>query len=564
MHRTAHIVFVGGIFLSEVKIFGLGGLGEIGKNMYCVEYEDEIIIIDCGVKFPETEMFGIDLVIPDVSYLIENQHKIKAMVLTHGHEDHIGAIPYVLKQIQATIYGGRLTLGLVKAKLEEHRMQNDVKMVPVFEDTILPFENLSVSFFRTNHSIPDSFGVAIETPEGTVVHTGDFKFDLTPVGRPTEFGKIARIGKNGVLALMSDSTNSERPGFTMSERMVGDSIMDVVSKARGRIILATFASNVHRLQQVVDAAVADDRKIAVIGRSMEKAFMIGQELGYIQVPEGCQIDIKNIDNYSDNKVLIICTGSQGEPMAALTRIASGSHRSVHIYPDDTVIISASPIPGNTVNVSRIIDKLYRAGANVVQNTAFDIHASGHGSSEELRLMLSFLCPTYFIPIHGEYRMLKQHARLAEQVGVESENIFIIDNGDVVSCTRESGRVTSKVTAGIVLIDGSGIGDVGNIVLRDRKHLAEDGLMVVVVSIDMKQFKLLTGPDIVSRGFVYVRGSESLIQEATGLVKHKLLEALDRKVREWSELKAQINQVLKPFIFEKTGRNPMILTIVMEV
>jgi len=549
--------------LAEVKIFALGGLGEIGKNMYCVEYLDEIIIIDSGVKFPETEMFGIDLVIPDVSYLVDNQSKIKAMVLSHGHEDHIGAIPYVLKQIKVPIYGGRLTLGLVKAKLEEHRMANDVELIPVHEDTQIPFTNLHVSFFRTNHSIPDSFGICIDTPEGKVVHTGDFKFDMTPVGQPTEFGKIARIGNSDVLALLSDSTNSERPGFTMSERAVGEGILDVVTKARGRIILATFASNVHRLQQVVDAAAATDRKIAVIGRSMEKAFLIGQELGYIQTPEGMLIDIKTIDNYADNKVFIICTGSQGEPMAALTRIASGSHRAVQIYPDDTVIISASPIPGNTVNVSRTIDKLYRAGANVVTGPFFDIHASGHGSSEELKLMLNLVRPRYFIPIHGEYRMLKTHAKLAMQLGMDEKNIFVMDNGEVLRCTRTS-TAMGKVPAGVVLIDGSGVGDVGNIVLRDRKHLAEDGLMVVVVSIDMKNFKVLTGPDIVSRGFVYVRGSESLIQEATVLVKQKLLEALDKKVKEWSELKSQISQVLKPFIFEKTGRNPMILTIVMEV
>ncbi|WP_255298542.1 ribonuclease J1 [Brevibacillus dissolubilis] len=549
--------------MSEVKIFAMGGLAEIGKNMYCVEYEDEIVIIDCGVKFPESEMFGIDLVIPDVQYLIDNQHKIKGLFLTHGHEDHIGAIPYVLKQIKTPIYGGRLTLGLVKAKLEEHRMVNDVQMIPVHEDSVIPFANLRVSFFGTNHSIPDSLGVVVDTPEGMVVHTGDFKFDMTPVGRPTEFHKLAKIGGGDVLALLSDSTNSERPGFTMSERTVGEGISEIVSKARGRIILATFASNVHRLQQVVDAAIEDDRKIAIIGRSMEKAFLIGQELGYIQMPEGMLIDIKNIDNYTDNEVLIICTGSQGEPMAALTRIAGGAHRSVQIYPDDTVIISASPIPGNTVAVSRTIDKLYRAGANVIHGKLFDIHASGHGSSEELRLMLNFIRPRYFIPIHGEYRMLKAHGKLAEQAGVPKENIFVMDNGEVLRCTRES-TSKGKVPAGVVLIDGSGVGDVGNIVLRDRKHLAEDGLMVVVVSIDMKNFKILTGPDIVSRGFVYVRGSESLIQEATVLVKNKLVEVLDKKVKEWSELKSQINQVLKPFIFEKTGRNPMILTIVMEV
>lgn len=549
--------------MSEVKIFAMGGLGEIGKNMYCVEYRDEIIIIDCGVKFPENEMFGIDLVIPDVTYLVENQHKIKALLLTHGHEDHIGAIPFVMKQIQAPIYGGRLTLGLVKAKLEEHRMQNDVKLIPISEDTVIPFKSMKASFFRTNHSIPDSFGIVIDTPEGAVVHTGDFKFDMTPVGSQTEYGKIARVGSGDVLALLSDSTNSERYGFTMSERTVGEGIADVVMKAKGRIILATFASNVHRLQQVVDAAQACNRKVAVIGRSMEKVFQIGQDLGYIQMPEGMLIDIKHIDNYADNQVLIICTGSQGEPMAALTRIASGSHRTVQIYPDDTVIISASPIPGNTINVSRTIDKLYRAGANVVLSSVFDIHASGHGSAEELKLMLNFIRPRYFIPIHGEYRMLKTHAKLAQQVGIDEQNIVVMDNGDVLCCTRESARL-SKVPAGIVLIDGSGIGDVGNIVLRDRKHLAEDGLMVVVVSVDMKNFKILTGPDIVSRGFVYVRGSESLIQEATVLVRNKLQQALDKKIKEWSELKSQINEVIKPFIYEKTGRNPMILTILMEV
>ncbi len=549
--------------MSEVKIFALGGLGEIGKNMYCVEYEDELIIIDAGVKFPENEMFGIDLVIPDVSYLVENQHKIKGLFLTHGHEDHIGAIPYVVKQIKTKIYGGRLTLGLVKSKLEEHRLQNEVELVPINDDSVFAFKHLQISFFRMNHSIPDSFGIAVETPEGTVVHTGDFKFDMTPVGPSTDFAKLAKIGQGDVLALLSDSTNSERIGYTMSERAVGEGIMEVVAKARGRIILATFASNVHRLQQVVDAAMAEDRKIAVIGRSMEKAFMIGQELGYIQMPEGMLIDIKTIDNYADNQIFIICTGSQGEPMAALTRIASGAHKSVQIYPEDTVIISASPIPGNTVNVSRTIDKLYRAGANVVHGSVFDIHASGHGSAEELKLMLNFIRPRYFIPIHGEYRMLKTHAKLAVSVGMDEKNIFVMDNGDVLRCTRESAAM-GKVPAGIVLIDGSGVGDVGNIVLRDRKHLAEDGLMVVVVSIDMKNFKILTGPDIVSRGFVYVRGSESLISEATELVKKTLTEALAKKVKEWSELKAQINQVLKPFIFEKTGRNPMILTILMEV
>lgn len=549
--------------MSEVKIFGLGGLGEIGKNMYCVEYEDELIVIDAGVKFPENEMFGIDLVIPDISYLIDNQDKIKGLFVTHGHEDHIGAIPYVMKQIRPKIYGGRLTLGLIKSKLEEHRLQNDVELVPIHDDSVFTFKHLQVSFFRMNHSIPDSFGIAIETPEGTVVHTGDFKFDMTPVGPSSDFAKLAKIGQGDVLCLLSDSTNSERAGYTMSERAVGEGIMEVVEKAKGRIILATFASNVHRLQQVVDAAMETNRKIAVIGRSMEKAFMIGQELGYIQLPEGMLIDIKTIDNYSDNQVFIICTGSQGEPMAALTRIASGSHKSVQIYPQDTVIISASPIPGNAVNVSRTIDKLFRAGANVVHGSVFDIHASGHGSAEELKLMLNFIRPRYFIPIHGEYRMLKTHAKLAIQTGVEEQNIFIMDNGDVLRCTREK-TAMGKVPAGVVLIDGSGIGDVGNIVLRDRKHLAEDGLLVVVVSIDMKNFKILTGPDIVSRGFVYVRGSESLITEATEIVKKTLSEALSRKVKEWSELKSQINQVLKPFIIEKTGRNPMILTILMEV
>jgi ribonuclease J len=548
----------------HVSIFALGGLGEIGKNMYGIQYGNEIVVIDSGLKFPEEDMPGIDLVIPDISYLVQNKEKVKAIFLTHGHEDHIGGLPYVLRELPVPVYGTALTIGLVQAKLQEHNLQGSPDLIVVEDDREIHFNDLSVSFFRTNHSIPDSVGIVVETPEGVIVHTGDFKIDLTPAGRPSDLTKMARLGEEKVLALLSDSTNSERPGLTPSDKTVGDKIDDIFYNCHTRILFATFASNVYRLQQVVDAAVKYGRRLAVVGRSMEKVFQIGQDLGYIRVPKGMMIDVKQVDDFAPEQVAIICTGSQGEQMAALTRIAYGSHRSVQIIPGDTVIFSSSPIPGNTRNVYRTIDQLFRVGANVIYGANLDIHASGHGSQEDLKFMLTLIRPQYFIPIHGEFRMLRSHAQLAEQIGVPPENIFIMDNGDVLEVSKTHANRGSKIPSGVVLVDGSGIGDVGNIVLRDRKRLSEGGLIIIVMTIDMKNFKLLKGPDIISRGFVYVRESEELLREATVVVRQLVTRLLDGKVTSWSEFKAKIVKTLTPFFYEKRERTPMILPIIMEI
>lgn len=547
-----------------LKVFALGGLGEIGKNMYVVEYADDIIVIDSGLKFPEEEMLGIDLVIPDVTYLVENKDRVRGILLTHGHEDHIGALPYVLKELNVPLYGTKLTLGLAKVKLQEHGLINRVHIHEIADSSVLKFGYLTASFFRVNHSIPDAVGIAIETPEGTVVHTGDFKFDYTPVGEKADLAKMAAIGERGVLVLLSDSTNSERPGHTMSERTVGETIKEVFHKSDGRIIFATFASNVYRLQQVVEAAEIHGRKIAVIGRSMENVFKIGSELGYLQIPKGMLIDVNEIDRHSANEVVIVCTGSQGEPMAALTRIATGSHRSVKIYPGDTVIIAAQPIPGNARYVGKTIDLLMRAGADVVFGSVSGFHVSGHGSQEELKLMLNLFRPKYFIPIHGEYRMLMMHKKLAEETGVARKNIFILDNGDPVEFLDGLAARGAKVPSGMVLIDGKGVGDIGNIVLRDRRKLSEDGLIVVVVTINKEQWKIVSGPDLVTRGFVYVRESEEMLNEATRLVQQSLQRLTERNVKEWSQLKSKVIDVLEPYFYEKTQRKPMILPVIMEV
>lgn len=549
---------------SNVSIFALGGLGEIGKNMYVIEYNDQIIIIDSGLKFPEDEMLGIDIVIPDTTYLLENRKKIKAVFLTHGHEDHIGALPYLLRQFDIPIYGASLTLGLVRAKLEENDLLGRAQLNQVDGDSVVKIGDMKVSFFRTTHSIPDSMGVVVHTPEGAIVHTGDFKFDMTPVGKPPGFSKMAELGEKGVLALLSDSTNSEKPGYTLSERVVGETIQGIFNQSEGRVILATFASNVYRLQQVVEAAVQYNRKVAVVGRSMEKVFQIGQELGYIRIPKGVLVDLKEVDRLPANRVVIISTGSQGEPMAALTRMARGSHRMLQIVPGDTVILSASPIPGNTLSVSRTIDQLFQAGANVHYGSILDLHASGHGAQEELKLMLNLLNPKYFVPIHGEYRMLKQHVKLAHQVGIPEKNCFIIDIGERLEVNRKHAARAGKVPSGYTLIDGKGIGDIGNIVLRDRKILSQDGLIVIVVSINKKAVKIASGPDLISRGFVYVRESEDLLKEATVLVKKEIEHLLSRNVTQWSEMKTSITNTLNPFLFEKTRRKPMILPVIMEV
>ena len=551
---------------SKLKIIPLGGLHEIGKNITVFEYENEIIVVDCGLSFPEDDMLGIDLVIPDITYLEKNVDKIKGLVITHGHEDHIGSVPYLLKKINIPIYATRLAAGLIRNKLEEHKLLRSTKLIEVMQgQTINLGNNFKVEFIRSSHSIPDSVMLAITTPAGTVLHTGDFKVDYTPIdGKIMDFGRIAELGNKGILALMSDSTNAERKGFTMSESSVGEVFDKLFLHCTKRIVVATFASNVHRVQQIVNSAVKYNRKIAVCGRSMINMINTARELGYIECPENIFIDIDMINTYTDEQLVIITTGSQGEPMSALTRMAAGDHRKVKITPNDLVIISATPIPGNEKFVSKVIDDLMQIGAEVFYSSLEDIHVSGHACQEEQKLILALAKPKYFIPVHGEYRQLIAHSETAQSMGIDKDKVIMLSNGRVLEINEESAELTTSVPSGRILVDGLGVGDVGNIVLRDRQHLSQDGLIIVVMSMDSATGEIVAGPDVISRGFVYVRESENLMEDVKKMLREEVRKLEEHGVRDWSTIKSRLKDSLRDYIFAKTKRNPMILPIIMEV
>ncbi|WP_263484353.1 ribonuclease J [Clostridium sp. FP1] len=550
---------------NKIRIIPLGGLGEIGKNITAIEYKDEIVVIDCGISFPDADMYGVDLVIPDVTYLLENRDKVKGIFLTHGHEDHIGALPYILKQINVPVYGTRLTLGLVENKLQEHGIMADCTLNVVKPGDIVKLEKLSVEFIRVSHSIADACSIAIHTPIGRIIHTGDFKIDYTPIdGQVIDLERFAKLGGQGVLLLMADSTNVERTGFTISEKVIGESLNKLFQKADGRIIVASFASNIHRIQQIANASISVGRKIAFSGRSMERISQVAMDLGYLYIPQESIITVAEIHNYPDEKVTIVTTGSQGEPLAALTRMASSTHRSIEIQKGDLIIISASPIPGNEKFIYNVINELFKKGANVIYNTTEEIHVSGHACQEELKLIHTLVRPKFFMPVHGEYRHLKQHAQLAEKIGMDPANIFIGETGQILEVSQNECKFAGRVQTGAIMVDGLGVGDVGNIVLRDRKHLAEEGILTVVVTIERESYSILAGPDIITRGFVYMKESNELINEARDIVRKELEQCLNNKIKEWAVIKSCIRNALGQFLYIKTKRRPIIIPIIMEI
>ncbi|OLS33988.1 ribonuclease J [Bacillus sp. MRMR6] len=553
---------------NALSIFSLGGINEIGKNMYVVQYRDDIVVIDCGGKFPDESLLGIDLIIPDLTYLEENQDKIRAMIVTHGHEDHIGGIPYFLRKLpNVPIYATRFTLGLIELKLEEHRLIADTKLVQINADSNVELGEMQASFFKVSHSIPDCLGIVFDTPEGRVVHTGDFKFDLTPVNNQySDIHKMAELGEKGVLVLLSESTNAERKGLTPTEQTIGEHMLEAFMKATGKIFVSTFASNVSRVQQVVEAAIKTNRKLALLGRSMVNVVNVAMERGYLQIPDGMLIDAREVENLHSEKVAILCTGSQGEPNAALSRLASANYRDVTIHPGDTVIFAASPIPGNEKDVSKIIDNLYKLGAKVIygSGSTTGMHVSGHGYQEDLKLMLTLIKPTYFIPIHGEQRMLHHHRLLAESVGVEKGNTFIIQNGDVVDVENTVARQTRRIPSGDTYVDGLGVGDIGDVVLRDRRQLSEDGMLVIVITISRTDRKIISGPDTISRGFVYTRDSEELLKEVNRLAKKTVNDLQSDNIRQWNAIKQGIKKSVGQYLFTHTKRKPMILPIIIEI
>ena len=549
----------------KLRIIPLGGLHEIGKNITVFEYGDDMIAVDCGLSFPEDDMLGVDLVIPDITYILNNKEKFKGLVITHGHEDHIGGIPYFLKQLNTPIYGTKLTVGLIKNKLEEHNLVNSTKLHVVEQGQTIKLGCFKIEFIRSSHSIPDSVMFAINTPVGTIMHTGDFKIDFTPIdGKIMDLGRIAEIGNKGVLALMSDSTNSERKGYTMSESSVGEVFDKLFMHCSKRIVVATFASNVHRVQQIVNSAVKYGRKIAVCGRSMINMINTSKELGYINCPDNLFIDIDMINNYTDNQLVIITTGSQGEAMSALTRMATGTHKKVKITQNDLVIISATPIPGNEKYVSKVIDDLMQIGAEVVYSALEDVHVSGHACQEEQKLILTLTKPKYFIPVHGDYRHLVAHSETAKSVGIPKENIFMLHNGLVLEMNRESAEYADTVPSGRILVDGLGIGDVGNVVLRDRQHLSQDGLIVVVLTLEGATGEVVAGPDVITRGFIYVKDSENVMEDIKNEVRQEVRECEYRGITDWTTIKNIVRDNLRDYIFEKTKRNPMIIPIIMEI